>query len=322
MISKIVGFFVILALVIAIPIVYAQEFSIGEKAEQKSVKVVINSSDKIHVMHVITFSDSPKQIELIEGTITNIKVSDEEGKEKQFAIIGDNDSIMIYPSQGDIIVEYDLQNVLFLKDNVWTWNFLYLETTSFIFPEDVDLIFVNGRPVYLDEKNGIACHGCQMTLEYSINEPKILENVEFDNKGFPIEIRTFAKINQFEFEQLTKRISFKVDGEKQFVTIVIPSELSSKRYNVLLDDEKIPFHSYTDNQTSIWLSIRPDNSGIVSITDAESMNDELINKNSSSSTNQDIIIYIIFGVIVLIGLLVIIIMMRRKKSLINSSSLK
>jgi len=118
---------------------------------------------------------------LINGTITNLIVSDEEEKEQQFGTIGDNDGVMIYPSQDNTIVEYDLGDVIFLKDNVWAWNFRYLETTSFIIPKEIDLIFVNNRPVYLGEKNGISCHGCQMILEYSINEPKILKNVKNKN---------------------------------------------------------------------------------------------------------------------------------------------
>jgi len=321
--SKRVAFFIILVLTIAIPTVNAQEISIGEKAEQKSVKVVISSSDEIHVKHVIASSNSPKQIELIDGTITNITVSNEEGKEKQFGIIGDNDGIMIYPSQEDTMVEYDLGDVIFLKDNVWTWDFRYLETTSFIIPEEVDLIFVNEKPVYLDEKKGIACHGCQMILEYSIDEPKILENVKFENKEFLIEIRTFAEINQFNFDQSTKNISFEVNGENQFVTTIIPLELLSRPYNVFMGDEKIFFHEYINNGTHVWLNIRPDNSGNVSIIGTIDINDEksTIQNNPSTSVsnvNQDIIVYILLGIIVSIGLVVTVIIMRKKKSSVTS----
>lgn len=312
-----------LVLTIVIPTVNAQEISIGEKAEQKSVKVVISSSDEIHVKHVIASSNSPKQIELIDGTITNITVSNEEGKEKQFGIIGDNDGVIIYPSQEDTMIEYDLRDVIFLRDNVWTWDFRYLETTSFIIPEEVDLIFVNEKPVYLDEKKGIACHGCQMILEYSIDEPKILENVKFENKEFLIEIRTFAEINQFNFDQSTKSISFEVNGKNQFVTTIIPLEILSKPYNVFMGDEKIFFHEYINNGTHVWLNIRPDNSGTVSIIGTTAISDEksTIQNNPStsiSSANQDIIVYILLGIIVSIGLVVTVIIMRKKKSSVTS----
>ena len=316
--SKQVAFFIILVFIIAIPSVNAQEISMGDKAEQKSINVVINSSNEIHVKHVIASSNSPKQIELIKGTVTNIIVSDEEGKEKQFGIIGDNTGVVIYPSEQNTIVEYDLGNVLFLKDNVWTWDFRYLEKTSFIIPKEVNSVFVNNKLVYLGEKNGITCHGCQMTLEYSINEPKILKNIKFENKEFLIETRTFAEINQFNFDQSTKSISFEVNGKNQFVTVIIPLEILPKQHNVFMGDEKILFHEY-NNGTHVWLNIRPNNSGNVSIIDSTINGDEKITIENSSSTsessvNQDIIVYILLGVIVLIGLVTVVIIMRKKKS--------
>lgn len=316
--SKQIAFFIISVFIIVIPAVNAQEISIGEKAEQKSVQVIISLADKIHVKHVIISSNSPKQIELIDGTITNLIVSDQKGKEQQFGIIGDNNGVMIYPSQVDTIVEYDLGDVIFLKDNVWTWDFRYLETTSFIIPKEIDLIYVNNRPVYLGEKNGISCHGCQMILEYSINEPKILKNVKFEGKEFLIELRTFAEINQFNFDQSIKKISFEVNGKNQFVTTIIPLELLPIRYNVFIGDEKIFFNEYNNNGTHVWLNIRPDNSGIVSIIDATTISDEkpTIQNNPSTSEskiNQDIIVYILLGIIALIGLVVTMIMVRKKK---------
>lgn len=318
--SKSVIFFIILTFIIVIPTVYAQEISIGEKAEQKSVNVVIKSADEIYVKHIIALSDSPRQVEMINGTVTNITVSDEEGKEKQFVIIGDNDGVIINPSQENTIIEYDLGDVLFLKDNVWTWDFRYLQTTNFILPQVVDLIFVNERPVYLGEKKGIACHGCQMILEYSIDEPKILKNIKLEDKEFLIEIRTFAEINQFNFDQLTQSISFEVNGENQFVTTLIPLELLSKPYNVSLENEKIFFHEYIDNGTHAWLNMRPDSSGIVSIVSTTVIDEEPIQDNPStpiSNTNQDMISYILLGVII-VGLVVTIIIIRKKKSSVNS----
>lgn len=313
--------------IIAIPTAYAQGISIGEKAEQKSVEVVISSSDEIHVKHVIASSSSLRQVELINGTVTNLIVSDEEGKEKQFGIIGDNDGVMIYPSQKNTIVEYDLGDVLFLKDNVWTWDFRYLETTSFIIPKEIDLIFVNNRPVYLGEKNGISCHGCQMILEYSIDEPKILKNINLEGKEFLIEIRTFAEINQFNFDQTTKSISFDVNGENQFVTTIIPLELVSRPYNVYMGDEKIFFHEYINNGTHVWLNIRPDNSGNVSIIGTTDINDEksTIQNNSSTSVanvSQDVIVYILLGIGALIGLVVMMIMIRKKKLSVTSREIQ
>jgi len=127
------------------------------------------------------------------------------------------------------------------------------------------LIFSNERPVYLDEKKGISCHGCQMVLEYSINEPKIIENVTWEDKEFVVEIQTHSNIDNFIFDQPTRSISFDVYNENQFVTTIIPLELIWNPYVVLLDDEKIFFHEFNNDGTHIWLNIKPESSGTITI---------------------------------------------------------
>ena len=238
--------------------------SIAEKALQKSVEIMISSLGEVHVKHIIKFSNIPTQIELVNGTISNLRVTNEVGEEKQHGVIGEK-GVLILPSTEDLVVEYDLADAIFLKDNLWSWNFRYLEDTTFILPKEVDLLFVNGKPVYLDEMKGIKCHGCQMILEYTINEPKIMKNVEFENKEFLVEIRSLAEINQINFDQPTKNISFKVNGKNQFVTAIIPLELLWGPYDVFLEDEKIPSYEYINNGTHVWLSMKPSNSGNVSI---------------------------------------------------------
>lgn len=318
---KQIAFFMTLLLIVAIPTVYAQ-ISIGQKAEQKLVEVVINSSNEIHVKHVISSSNMPQQLTLIDGGRTNLKVSDQEGSEKQFGSTGDDSTIMILPSQKNTIVEYDLGNVIFLKNNMMTWDFRYLETTSFIIPKEIDLIFANNRPVHLDKIHGITCHGCQMILEYSMNMPKIFENVKLDNKEFVIEVRTFAEINKFNFDQLTKSINFEVKGEKQFITTIIPQELLPGPYNVFLGDNKTAFSEYVNNGTHVWLSMRPDISGDISIISNTTTSNEkpAIEENSSTvNVDQNRIAYIILGVIVSVGIAVLIIM-RKKKFAVTSTT--
>ena len=261
--TKIFGFLVILCMISIIPIANAQ-ISIGEKATQKSVEVVINSVGDVHVRHVVASSNIPKQIELVPGTVSNLSVTNEQGEEKQFSVIGDNNGVLILPSKGDAIVEYDLDQVLSQIDTVWTWDFRYLETTSFILPEEASLIFVNDNPVYLDEKKGIACHGCQMILEYAINEPQIFKNVKWEDKEFVVEIRSHSNIDEFIFDQPTKSITFHAE-ENRFVTTIIPLELLWEPYSVFLDDEKIDLKAYMNNGTHVLLNMRPETSGEITI---------------------------------------------------------
>ena len=309
---KQIGFFIILLFIITIPTIYAQ-VSVGEEAKQKTVNVIINESNQIQVKHEVIAANSPKQLQLVDGVVSNLSVTDVEGNEKQFGIIGDNDGIIIFPSQKNIVVQYDLDDVLVLKNNVWTLDFRYLQTTNFIFPNEVDLVFANDKPVYLGEKKGIACHGCQMILEYSINEPKILKNIKYNNKDFLIEIRSFAEIDGFNFNQLTKGINFHVNGENQFLTLIVPLQLLPESYDVLVDNERIYFHGYINNGTHVWINVRSDTTGMVSIIDSKNTDQENPNMQDLSlvsSINQNIIVLIVVSIIV--GVAVTIVIMKKK----------
>ena len=264
---KVIGFLIILSIIFVIPVADAQ-LSIGAKAVQKSVEVIINSNGEIHVKHVIISSNLPSQVDLIEGTVSNLVVTNEQGKEKEFIIVGDKNGVMIFSSQRNSIIEYNLDNVLSQKDNLWTWDFSYLETTSFIMPKEVDLVFVSGTPVFLGEKNGIACHGCQMVLEYPINELKNINQVNWEDKEFLVETRTSSEIENFDFNQPAKKISFKVNDNNQFVTIIIPLELLWEPYSVFLNDDEILKREIMNNGTHVWLNIRPETSGEITIIGA------------------------------------------------------
>ena len=263
--TKIFGLLGILIIISLVPFAYAQ-ISIGDSTLQKSIEVRINSDGEVHVKHVVRPSNVPIDIELVDGTVSNISVTNEQGVEKAFLMKADN-IVGLLPSDVRLIIEYDLEHVLTEIDNVWTWNFRYLQTTTFLIPQEVDLVFVNERPVYLDDKKGFSCHGCQMILEYSIDEPKNVEYVNWKNKKIGVELRTFAEIENFNFSQSGKGISFKVNDANRFVTTVIPLELLSGPHEVFLNNEKIFFNKYINNGTHVWIIMRPDIAGEISIID-------------------------------------------------------
>jgi hypothetical protein len=262
---KIALFFIVL-LVLVIPTVSAQEISVNEKVKQKSVKITIDNEGNVHVKHITSSSSSPKQMNLVDGNVQNLIITDEEGKEQAFATVDNNNAVIIFPSQDDSTVEYDLKQVLLQKDSMWRWDFTYLQTTSFILPEELDLIFVNDRPIYFDDdKKGFTCHGCQVVLEYSFDERKEIIEVDWEDKKFLVEIRTIADIENFNFKQPEKLMSFKINDSDRHVTIVIPLELLWGPYVVFLDDEKKLFHEYNNNGTHTWISLRPDTVGEITI---------------------------------------------------------
>jgi len=260
-----ISIFFIVSLILVLPSAGAQEVNISEQVKQKSIRVTINEDGNVHVKHIVSSSSSPKQMNLIDGDVQNLTITDEDGNVQSLAIAGDNDAVIVLPSRSDSTIEYDLDQVLFQKDNVWAWDFRYLETTSFILPEDLDLVFVNDRPVNMDERKGFTCHGCQMILEYSTNEPKNILEVNWEDKKYLVEIRTFADIENFDFNQPEKRISFKISDSNQFVTTVIPLELLWGPYAVFLDDEKQLFHEFNNNGTHAWINLRPDTVGEITM---------------------------------------------------------
>ena len=262
---KILGFFAIFLIFLIIPNAEAQISTI-EKAKQELVEVTIDSDGIVKVKHVIVSSSTQKQIDFIIGTVTSLSVTNETGMNQEAEVIGENTGLLIMPSNEKTIVEYYLEDVLVQEDGQWKWNFRYLESTNFIMSPDVDLFFVNERPLYLQgSEKGFRCHGCQIVLEYSVDESKYFEEIIWEDKKFDVEIKSFAEIGDFNFSQPEKKISFTVNDENQFVTIVMPLELLWEPYMIFLDDEKISFHDYFNNGTHVWLNMKPEKSGEIFI---------------------------------------------------------
>jgi phosphatidate phosphatase PAH1 len=117
-------FLIFFSIIIIIPTANAQ--LLDNETQQKSVEVTINLTGYVQVMHVIDDLDLPLQIDLIDGTITNLSVKDKEGNNLEYGEMTNNESVMIMPSNQDTIIEYDLADKLILTNNVWTWEFLYL----------------------------------------------------------------------------------------------------------------------------------------------------------------------------------------------------
>jgi len=273
----IVSVLILFVLVSFVPQGFAQ-ISLGAPANQVDVSITIEEDGKVHVVHKIASNTKAQQLDLIKGTVSNLRVIDEQDADVEFAKVGVEDisGVTIFPTKKSVIVEYNLADVLELKDGVWTWNFLYTQSTMFLFPENVDLIFVNDRPVNLgyNDAKGIRCHGCQMILEYVINEPVITQEVKWQDRAFNVEIRTLAEITSFNFDQPTKTISFDVKNDHQFVTLLIPLELlwnpyqvylDQEPYGVFADEEKVFKHEYAVDETHVQLNIRPETAGTIRI---------------------------------------------------------
>jgi len=255
-----------LVLISSIPLVSAQ-ITLGDPADQKLVKITINEQGEVHVLHEIRDSINVVQINTIKGTLSNLKVIDIKGNDVEYGTTGleSTTGITIFSSGEDVIIEYDLDDVLFVKDGMWTWDFLYLQTTTFILPEGLDLVYVNNSPVMLQNAKGITCHGCNAIIEYVLDQPTNTNEVQWEDRKFIVGIRSLTDISSLNFDQPTKSISFDVEEDNQLITLIIPLDLLWSPYEVYLDDQKILKHEFFSNQTHAWLNIRPETSGTIQI---------------------------------------------------------
>ena len=244
---------------------FAQEVTLGAVPEQ-TVEIRIDEEGIAHVVHEVKGSTKTLQIDAYEGNVTNLSVTDKGGNEVQYLTLEKYPiSVVLPPSGNDMIfIKYDLTDVLISKDGVWTWEFNAPGITNMYFPKGIDMIWVNDRPVHIGEK-GIRQHGGKMTLEYVIDEPVVLKEVEWDEKKFTVAIRTLTNVGLFEFNQPAKSITFDVAKGNPLVTVIIPLELLWEPYEVYLNSNKTLNREFYNNGTHVWLGFRPDTSGTMHV---------------------------------------------------------
>lgn len=263
--KKILAALVIVGLFFSISEVYGQ-ITFGEKPQQ-IIKIVIDENGMAHVTHeVVGSAKTTQQIETVVGTMSNLSVVDREENEVQYLTLEKYPiAIVLTPSNKDMIfIKYDLSDVLFLKDGIWTWEWVGTEVTNFYFPSNVDMIWINDRPIYIGEK-GIRQHGGAMTLEYVSDEPVISKEVVWEDKKFEVGIKTLTDVDGFEFSQPEKRISFDIPKSNSLVTAIIPLELLWEPYDVYVNSNQTLNSEFYNNGTHAWIGFRPDTSGTINI---------------------------------------------------------
>jgi len=313
----------LIVLITIIPTVNAQ-FSLGVEANQKSIEIELTKSEKVNVKHVINSSNMPVTVNLFDGIIEkSIMVTNEEGEEKEIALLSDSSgkqSITIFPSKQNSIIEYTLEDVSTLYDNMWTIKIGYSETFSVLFSEEIDLFFINNNIILLEDKKGISVNGGgDIILQYYSNIPKIVEEIQWEEEKFNVEIITDSDVEKFNFDQKLKSISFQINEKNKFVTLNIEEKLLDGPYFVLLNDEKIQYSTSLSKENYVVLSMKPQVVGEIVISGSEYTNG--LNKNTSNDTlpvesesiPNDYFIWLILGSILIIVAIVVIIIMRKIK---------
>ena len=257
--------FTILTIILfsSFPQLFAQQISLGDPANQ-DLEISITENGEVHVIHNIVKSSNVQQVLFVNGTYSDLKVTDVDGNEPSYSVItSPNEFITLFPTSKDVIVEYDLEDVLYLKNGTWRWDFLYLADTVFYFPEKVDLLFANANPVLIGDHKGMKCHGCQVTIEYVFDEPIFNQIVKWEDEEFVVVFRTLSEITLFTFDQPRRMIIFDINEPDQFVTMFIPLELLWNPYDVYLNDKNINKNRFLVNETHVGISVKPHTSGTI-----------------------------------------------------------
>ena len=264
--NKIIFLSLMIFALIAVPIASAQ---LGAPAYQKSTHLIIDELNNIEAKHVIGFSNDPVMVNLFEGAIPeSITVTNEDGKELEFAIVGMGDygSVTIFKATENTIIKYDLKDMFWNSDNLLTLNVGYPKTFGILFPEKIDQIFLNDQMIQIGDKKGISINGGgYVNVAYYSEMPKKIQEVQWKEDKFNVEIITDSKIDEFNFDQESKSISFQVNEKNKFVTINMEEELLGGPYVILLNDEQIKYSKYSIKENHISLSMKPESSGEIII---------------------------------------------------------
>jgi len=265
--QKIISTIIIFGLLTVIPTAYGQ-LSLGPEAKQELIEVKINLDGEINVKHIVASSNMPASVLLFEGEIKNLIVTNDSGEEINSGTANDvkgNLSVMVLPSKQNTIITYNLENIE-LKNNLFSTDISYYKKISVLFDESVELIFVNDSIIFLENKKGIAVSGGgNVEIKFYNDESRIIEKVTWEENEFDVEIITESKIEDFNFNQSEKSLSFQVNDENKFVTISMSEELLGGPYVTLLDDEKIKHSKFVRDGGLVALNLKPQETGQVTI---------------------------------------------------------
>jgi len=324
MISQIYLIVLVLALITVIPAASAQ-LSLGTEANQKLIEVKLNKSEIVNVKHIISASGVPVSVNLFDGvSAESIIVTNSNGDENQFGLVGYGEaleSITIFPSESDIIIKYNLEDASTSYENLWTVRIGYSETFDILFHKEIDMFFLNNTIIQLENKNGITVNGGgNAIIQYYDKIPKIIEEVSWEQNKFDIEIITNSKIDNFNFNQESKNITFDINEKNKFLTISMEEELVGSPYVILLNNEKILYNKSLNKENYVLLSMKPQAVGEITISNSEYIqglteiiSNDTLTEVTANSPNDYFIWLVLVGVLIIIVIVVIIIMRKINK---------
>ena len=194
-----------------------------------------------------------------------------------FAVSEDGMAVVVPPTDGDVLIEYELEEAMKRSGTgAYSWQFLYRATTTFTLPDSVDVAFVNGQAVYFTAARAFNCHGCQMDLEFSVNEPREVRRFKVDSgesgepRRFDVGVWTSAQVGALALDLRTRTIAYEAGGiaaggDGSWVTLVVPLDLLGPPYQARLNGEPLPVTTFDAGGGRLGVSAKLHGEGTVYI---------------------------------------------------------
>ena len=180
--------------------------------------------------------------------------------------MSDYGSVTIFKATENTIIKYNLKDMFWYSDNLLTLNIGYPKTFGILFSEKTDQIFLNDQIIQLGDQKGISINGGgYVNVDYYSKNLKHIEEVIWEENKFDVEIITDSEIDEFNFDQESKSISFQVNEKNKFVTINMEKKLLGGPYVILLNDEQIKYSKHSIKENHISLSMKPESPGEITV---------------------------------------------------------
>ena len=293
----------------------------GEIIETDKLIFEIGKDSMVHVKHVIIGDvwdkGNPKLIKMLPGKHSNLQVVDEDGdylrpisfvgetfEESEYIIAGQKPSRIF-----DLHAEYDLENFLDLKYGMWEKHFLFPYDIEVFVDDEIDLIFVNSRPLDVSNVEGVNCLGCDLKIEF-FDKTNIVEKVVIKNETkfeelsdtgqeFVVKFQSNGDIGDVKFIDELNYFSFDVNRENQLYVLEIPLDLILSPYHVfltkpgqeiLLDTDQIRKTEFDQTETHAKLSFRANSEGLIHVVGSNEMEHEKLLEEIEKAKPQERIV--------------------------------
>ena len=296
-----------------------QQFSVEERKqrlneiieiplEEQKIRFEVTNEKDVNVIHIIESGfwgeENPRMIEILPGKHVDVDVTDWDGD--SYAYFWEDETfekskyvvLQQKLKNYDLLIKYEIQNFFELNDGMLNKDVNLPKNAEFTFDEDIEIIYINSRPINITDSNGINCIGCQMKLEFFSENDYDVKKIITEKSEEEIKVWSNGDLSNFEFNQELREIFFQSEKNNQVITMEIPHDvilfpfevyLTEQDDNVLDQWDKIRNTEFSHNDENVKITIRPDSIGNISIIGST----EDVHKEAFSKINQQSIEVII-----------------------------